>query len=128
MVNIYEYKSWIHIVFLTPNNKKGLSKNHRVGNESLWTNTLQANITLKPYVVPQDAKQAQLVFAPKFLILSWYQTMGHACALSLSLSLSLFSMALYTNLPSLFPHNSHSHSKALLSLSLSITHGHIQTH
>ena len=120
MVNIYEYKSWIHIVFLTPNNKKGLSKNHRVGNESLWTNTLQANITLKPYVVPQDAKQAQLVFAPKFLILSWYQTMGHACVMcALSLSLSLSSKALYTNLPFPFPLN-----KALFSLSLSLTDTH----
>ena len=102
------------------NNKKGLSKNHRVGNESLWTNTLQANITLKPYVVPQDAKQAQLVFAPKFLILSWYQTMGHACvmcALSLSLSLSLPRPYIRT-----FPFPFPSTKPSSLSLSLSQTH------
>jgi hypothetical protein len=60
--------------------------------------TLESKNSCKGYIdcIPTlpDAKQCATGFAPTYLILSWFHTVGH----------SLSSMALYTNLPPPFPH------------------------
>ena len=83
--------------------------------------------TLKSHQTPNKGSTS---FAPKHIILSWYQTMGHACGLFLSLSLSLYFPWPYIRT---FPHSfptiltvTVKHSSLFLSLSHTDTYKHIK--